>query len=383
MSEPVIGVTTRTAVALEAQVTGKVWPSAQAATATTIIPYRSETSNNVQTVQAIHTVGSGPLQEPHLVTGKNVAGTYLVGLTYNNLEAIHLSCWGTAPPQDGQGNAFPINVATSAYRHRFTLARRLAATPWKMDGSFVMDGRITMGSTQMRRLTVSQVRGDKVWDRRSVLTSRWELGASAAGVVVNMTQLGYDVNKNSTLNAALAALPKPDFVRTRYRQMRVRIAPHSATVPLSPADELKMSGFRLSVQGTLTPLSTKGTGVHIDEPEWTGPRLMQGAINLHRTPAHHDFDTWQQNQTPLMMVVVFEGPPIPGGGAAYELAYYLPWVLLRDPQQGVAGPGRVRPVYPFIVYQAPTVPAGFPTVVGGVAEPMLEIVSSNPHHPQL
>ena len=383
MSEAVIGSLTRTAVALESQLTGNQWPSASAAVATTIVPYRSETSNEVQQVQAVHTASSGALSEPHIIISRSVTGTYLLGLTYNQLEAIHLSCWGTAAPRDGSGTPFPINVAASAYRHRFTLARRLAATPWKMDGSFTMDGRIQMGSRQMRRLTWSQVRGNRVWDRRSVLTSRWELGASAAGVVLNMTQLGYDVNQNSTLNAQLATLAKPAFAHARYRHMNVRLAPHSTTVPLSIADNLKMAGFRLSVQGNLPPLHTKTTGTRIDEPEWTGNRVMQGALSFSRMPAGHDLETWALNQTPLMMVVVFTGPQIQGGSAVYEIAYYLPWVLLRDPQQGVAGPSRVRPVFPFAVYSAPSVPAGFPTVVGGGAEPLLEIVSDHPNHPQL
>ena len=381
-TKPVVGILTRMGIGLEAQITSSLWPSASAAVVETILPYVSESLTESQQSAAIHTPLSGPLNDTEKVVSKMVQGQHTVALTYNGLELVHLLCWGISPPRDGLGVTLPQDVgAATAWRHVFEMSRSLRAEPWTMGDGFLMDSRLTMGQRQMRRMTLAQERGTAVWERKSVLCDGWELSASPAGVRLSMSHLCHSAAHSGTVNtyAILHHMSLPAWRRARFRQLRLRVAPHSASVPLDADDEWEVSSVTLRMSREGGRLQTALSGLSLDEPQYQGPGQFTGQIGFSRTPGA-SWDTWAAAKTNLMMEVSLLGPLVEGTSQNYRMTYYLPRVVLGDPQTGVSGPERQRPTYPFVVSQSATLAAGMLPSVRGLGEPVLEVVSTRAGH---
>ena len=400
MGETARGYLGRSGIAREAPIYSSLWPSVNPAPIVTYLPFQDETVRPRDVRQRIATVDTGAFPLPSEVVQESQDGRVIVTLTYNYQEFFLASAFGQMARRDSAGNLQPVEVSppSGAYRHRFELSQTLharalvagegavAGDGHKLAGTGLIAGpSLTAGGAQLagqrvaHRFTLGFQKGDEVWETKSCYIRALAFRFQTDDVFMEADIIGHSLDLASTVNTDLRTLPTQRFHRVLFHDLKIRIAPQSTVTPLAASDEIKVTEFDLEILGTTRVNTTVDTAPLIAEPTFTDIRSMSGRFSPGRYVTGSNLQQWAAAKTPLMAEVFMEGPVI-GNGVPFSLHFYLPHVVLIEPETNITGPEVVEPRYTMEISPSTQVLAGIPTGTLGYRYVILDLVSDSDAH---
>jgi len=346
--------------AREANTGALQWPSAAAATVTTLAPLVSETVTSRFTSRVLATVDGAGYPTVGEVDQQAISGQVTLRLRYGGLEDLWCAMLGLEPLAIGS-TAMPATVATGAYRHLFEVDDSLEAEAWAIGDGWLLGG-LTIGAYKLRRGTLALSKGVSVWECKSAMVSGWELSVTPQGVTVALDVVAHSLTRSgiNTLNTMQAACANfhPNVM---FHQGTLRMDTYSASTALSGADELKVTSFTLRCTHNLaTGLYGPRLGNLIEEPTRQAAPELTGSLAI----ARHSVDTFLSRYeagTLQMLDLKWIGPNIPGTSTPYQCNVYLPSVLLQQVDVPQSQSALSMPIS-FQALKPAAAAAGFPAV---------------------
>lgn len=365
------GISIRAALVREATVNSKVWPSAEVATVTQLLPFLQEDVDNEFTHQVSTDVDSrGQVKLPKIVQRLG-AGPIASNIEFQGNEIVWAMVMGFQAPKIGGISQPEEVVAGEVYRHLFEVDDGLDARPWKFGDGFLFGStgnggdNLTFGQRKMRRASWVVDKVQTVWETRSVMLDTLTLSSNSESNSILVTTIGYDTNYGTVNNGNLSALSCATTPEAIFQNCVIRLAPVSDTVPLGPADVISpgIEALTVTINNNLQARTNRDTKTFIDEPRRQGSPQMGGTFNVGSYEnTNVVLQQWFQDQTPLMMTVEYTGEEIPPStGEFYQLTLYFPSVTLTGENLGVSGPGQIKPGFSWVATKPAVQPAGFPT----------------------
>lgn len=369
----------------EALVTARTWPAASAALLQWALPLLSAEVSEGLTKQFQATRGSQYGYTGSAVTAHTPTIALTLDWRYGGLEQLLCCAFGyMAKRVAGNTIVLPELLAAGVYRHLYELDVSVTtANLWGAADGVLGGDSLPAGLRKVRRGTVALSRGVSVWELLSGVVDQVSFAVQADGkATCAVNGIAYSLSRTSSANtlAVMAALPPLAYPTVLGTDLRVRLAPYSASTPLDSGDEVAVTAWSLTMQHNLAVQQSHEQPLHAAELEQQGTPLVSGSLTLPRYQSDTFFAAYSANDT-YMLECTFTGPLIPHTATAYAYTFYVPHVKLTQVtaplNQGTAN-------QPLLWYaQVPIAQAaGFPAShhIGPV---MLEHVTHEGGHPLL
>ncbi len=279
-----------------------------------------------------------------------VGGDLNAYLRYQGLEVLLAMALGTA--------GTPSAAGTAAYRHTLRAA----------DDTAGLFG------------TLAVYKGFSVHEAPSVKVDGFTMEGEAGGPVkITFHLIGDDLNINTTsganTTAAISALDQPEpGLRVLMRHGRFLMGDQDGDA-LDASHEIRPNRFRLSFKRALAGDHLAG-GDAIAEPTPAGQ--PQATLELDfPTYTSDTFLTDLGNHTRKKASITFTGPEIESGHN-YQLAIYLPHLVITNAEAAVNGAGKIAHPVSCALLAATSAPTGMTGITAPLA---IDLTNTNPNDP--
>jgi hypothetical protein len=369
--------------ALEPAILAPQWPSALPAQITTRLPITSLDIHQGVSKSFVSTtdpavVGASDADVLSLMPTASGA----MALRYGGLEAL-LVCALGLEARRLDGDVFPQEVAPGVWLHRFEIDPVLSAmAPWDVAHDGIEAGDLTaLTQRKVRRGTLAAVRDDvSVWEVLSCMLGQLSLAWRPDGCTASWEAVGHSLGLNSSVNTLVTmaqAVPNR-YPNVRFWDLTIRLAPYSASVPLNSTHALGVASASITLQNPLAVAPSPRTHLYAEEPERSGPALVQGSLLAPRYVHNTLVTAWTEN-TRYSLDLKATGPLIAQSGYRFQFNCYVPGLFFTQVEPSPLSVGRSSVPVNWYAAAPPARAAGFPvtTYNGPLA---IEVVSDAPLH---
>jgi hypothetical protein len=377
-----LGLGTVCGLARESLVTVPTWPATSAAIVTSSLPLLSATLSDGANLD----FGASPStpfgSQPGVVVGISPSAHVELDMRYGGMETLLCLALGAMPKRIGSV-VLPQPVG-GAYRYAIEIAPTFGTSDrWSAaDGVEPGDG-LDVNLRKVRRGTLVLSRGVSTWEFLSAVVSQISFALTDEGKATCSVDFNaYSLSRTSSINtlATMRTIPPNTAPNVLDIDLRLRLAPASATVPLDVGDELCVSAFSVTLQNYLLVEPGPRTGLYAEEITKNTTSGISGTFTLPRYSADTLINAWPAG-TVFMLGCTFTGPLIPGTAVPYRLTFALPAIQFTTaivPLPMGAAPVNIG----WYAIQPPAIGYGLP--IGRNASPLvLELYTDQAAHPLL
>jgi hypothetical protein len=376
------GFEARAAFVKEATPFVKLWPSTQAAVATTLIPLLTEGVNQAVEYQSITEENNRNVPSLPIIMSQHVRGPLAVDARYQGLDFLIACVMGYQARKIGATD-MPESLGGGAYRHLWETDENLRGEPWRAGDGFTSETvpELLSGQQKLRRGTYVVNKATDVWECRSCMLGGLTIEANGSGVTFVTDLIGHDMALGSVVGNDLTSFTC-NTEPISFLDMKFYIS-NTAPLIFDSTDELvELAGFNIDISNNLSTLFTMDTGSRIDEPDRNGSIEVSGSFGIPTyLSSGFRLENALLNDTELIGCLEFIGPVI-GGGNNFTLRIWLPSMKLTDVTVDVAGPQQMQMNHAFVATKPASNPSGFPDNLKG-GPIMIELINDNATNPLL
>jgi len=387
VAETTLGTSIRAGFAREDVVTAQTWPADQPAQVTNLWPITNIQPGLGANKHGVMSVGGGVGLHAFDLVSLLPAATFPMQGTYEGLESFWACALGYMAKRL-QGTVMPEQLAPGVYRHLFELDAVLStAQAWDAAADGFVGGELLAGQRRVRRGTLALDMGYGVWEWLSTMVQAFTFQLDATGATLSVETLAHSLSHTSSVNttASLRACPPVVAPRVLLSDLQWRLAPYSATTPLSAGDAVTCLNWTLRLDNLLTAGPGPRTGLAPEEYERTAERhdAPYAAVTfvLPRRTSDLWVNRWGAN-TRLMGMATCTSERFIAPGWPYRLTFYVPSAVILNAQPNMQGAQLPLETVQLACLVPPQAPAGF-SASQHLNSLMVEVVSGRADHPLL